>query len=317
MMGKVLSIIIPAYNVEKFIEKCINSISKQKINEELYEVIIVDDGSTDGTSRICRRLCEKNGKNIYFYSKQNGGLSDARNYGLSKASGKYVWFIDSDDYITDDSLGLIIDKLGEEKPDTLIIQSKKVLANGEISDECRYSIRAGVYGTDDYLGQLIKNPDSVIFCAQYHICRLDLIREKTILFKKGIIHEDELWTPQVLLNSKKILYLGIIAYYHVMRDGSIMHGTKIEKSGKSDICVADNLFEIYDLRKQLHLDYLYDRAVNIYLQAVWKVPKEVDDNIEKRLYLFKKSKLVKTKLKSFLYLLSPKLYIAIHKKTRE
>lgn len=91
-----ISIIVPIYNVEKYIFKCLESIVNQSFTD--FEVILVDDGSTDNSSIICNKFVTEDSRFKYFY-KNNGGLSDARNYGLNYAKGKYVVFIDSDDFI--------------------------------------------------------------------------------------------------------------------------------------------------------------------------------------------------------------------------
>ena len=101
----ILSIILPVYNVEKYIERCVESILTQ--NREDIEIIIVDDGATDGSPQICDKYAEKI-SNIKVIHKQNGGLSSARNAGMDVANGKYIYFLDSDDWITEDAIRIIL-----------------------------------------------------------------------------------------------------------------------------------------------------------------------------------------------------------------
>ena len=91
-----ISVIIPAYNVEKYLDKCMNSVLNQSFTD--FEVLLIDDGAKDSTVQLCDKYAEKDTR-VKTYHKKNGGLSDARNYGLERISGKYVTFIDSDDYI--------------------------------------------------------------------------------------------------------------------------------------------------------------------------------------------------------------------------
>lgn len=303
-----LSVIIPVYNVEKYVEKCVNSIKKQ--NSSDIEIIIVDDGSIDNSGALCENL---KSKNIIVKHKKNGGLSDARNYGLKYASGEYVWFVDSDDYIEDGSIKKIVNALKKESPDLLVIQSKIIDDFGKIKDECKYTIKNGLYNVEEYLKQMKKNPRSILLCAQYHIVKKEIIECNKLYFKKNIIHEDELWTPQVIINSNKILYSNYNIYFHYMRLDSIMHSSKREKSGRSDLIVAEELFKIFDQYSDLDLSYLKDRCTNIFLQAVWKVQEFSKVNTIKRTTPIKNSLYIKTKLKSFIYLISPKLYMIIHK----
>lgn len=100
-----ISVIIPVYNGEKYIERCVLSILNQNINTN-YEIIIIDDGSTDQTEKICKNLQKENDKCIY-YKKANGGVSETRNYGIKKARGKWIAFIDADDFVTEDYLSTL------------------------------------------------------------------------------------------------------------------------------------------------------------------------------------------------------------------
>lgn len=97
-MDKYISFIVPVYNVEDYLEQCIESLLHQNIPESQYEIILVDDGSVDLSGKICEQY-SMGYENIKCFHKENGGLSDARNYGLERAEGKYILFVDSDDYI--------------------------------------------------------------------------------------------------------------------------------------------------------------------------------------------------------------------------
>lgn len=112
-----LSIVIPVYNVEKYIEKCICSVVSQDISNEDYEVLILNDGSTDCSKDIAERYAKQN-SNVHLFNHSNMGLSATRNRGLREAKGDYVWFIDSDDWIENNCLGDILKRL-ESNPDVL------------------------------------------------------------------------------------------------------------------------------------------------------------------------------------------------------
>ena len=92
-----ISVIVPVFNTGKYIKKCLNSILSQKNVD--YEIIVVNDGSTDNSDEIIKDYVNQHQEKVKYYTKQNGGLSDARNYGITKASGDYLCFVDSDDYI--------------------------------------------------------------------------------------------------------------------------------------------------------------------------------------------------------------------------
>ena len=225
-MEKILSIVIPVYNVEKYIDRCIQSIINN-LNFEDVEVVLIDDGSKDNSAKICMKY-QKKYKNIVLFKKENGGASDARNFGIEKATGKYIWFVDSDDKI-DNCINNFLIYIKENNPDVMICQSKIVNMNEKVFDECKYSIKKGKYSSTEFMKQMKKNPKSIIFCPQYYIIRKEFITENNIYFRKGIICEDELWIPQLLLKTDNIFYNNLNIYYHYMLESSVMHSTKDEK----------------------------------------------------------------------------------------
>lgn len=305
-----LSIIIPVYKVEEYLNRCVDSILCQDTSN--CEILLIDDGSPDRCGEICEEYSEKY-NNVSTLHKANGGLSDARNYGISRAKGEYIWFIDSDDYIEDNCIQTIIERLEEYKCDVLVCQSRTVDDNGKTENEVNYSIESGLYTSEGYMEALNQNPKSIIFCAQYHICRTKFLLDNKFEFYKGIIHEDELWTPQLLLKAESIYYSGLNVYYHYMREGSIMHSDKLERSGECDLLVTKKLFDIYDKTKRSDLIYLRDHAADTFLQAIWKIPGflERKERIERALPL-KNSRYLKTRLKAVLYFVSPRLYLKLH-----
>lgn len=131
MKAPILSIIIPVYNVEKYIEECFYSVYSDEIIKNI-EIIIVDDGSTDNSPNICDKLAKHN--NTYVYHKKNGGLASARNYGYTKARGKYIVFLDSDDKVETQSLPRIIKYIDKNEKDLFFLNIKKVYPNGKTVD---------------------------------------------------------------------------------------------------------------------------------------------------------------------------------------
>ena len=112
--NELISIVVPVYNVEKYIEKCVNSITNQVYNN--LEIILVNDGSTDNSGKLCDSLSKLDDR-IKVYHKENGGLSDARNYGVERANGKYIGFVDSDDFIDSDMYKTLYDVIKRENAD--------------------------------------------------------------------------------------------------------------------------------------------------------------------------------------------------------
>lgn len=304
-----LSIIVPVYKVEKYLDRCVQSIVKQDLTE--CEIILVDDGSPDNCGKLCDEYAKCN-RNIVSIHKKNGGLSDARNVGMDKSIGKYIWFIDSDDYIAEGSISEIISLLKKNPCDVLVCQSKTVDDNKIVQDERRYTIPTGEYTSEAYMMALKKHPESALFCAQFHICNRNFIESNKFRFCENILHEDELWTPQLLLKARSIYYSNLNVYFHYMRDGSIMHSSNMEKSGKSDLFITETLRKIFDKSGRNDLQYLRDHMADTYLQAVWKVPDFFELTKWDRITPLRNSHYFKTCVKSLLYFLSPKLYLVLH-----
>jgi len=309
-MEKSLSIVIPVYNVENYLDRCLSSILKNNLDN--CEILLIDDGSTDKSAEICDMYSSKYAF-VRSFHKENGGASDARNFGISKAVGKYIWFVDSDDKITENSIIKFIEIINSNMPDVIICQSKVIDQKSEIYDECKYSIKTGCYSSEEFMVELKNNPKSVIFCPQYYIVKRSFLLNNELYFYKGIIYEDELWIPQLLINAKNIYYSNLNVYFHYMIETSVMHSTKLEKCGKSDFIVATELIKIFDKSNRGDLDFLRDRAANIFLQAVWKIPYFFKKRSNKKRSLpIKNALYIKTKLKGLLYFISPSIYIFVH-----
>ena len=303
-----LSIVIPVYKVEKYLDKCIQSIINQDISN--CEILLIDDGSPDECGNICDSYANKYWY-ISSYHKKNGGLSDARNYGINKCKGKYIWFIDSDDYIKENSISELKRIIRKDKYDVIVIQSKTIDDNNIAQDEKKYTIKKGVYSSSKYMEQLKTHPESVIFCAQFHICRKKFIDRFNLRFMKGIIHEDELWTPQLLINAHTIYYSALNIYYHYMRDDSIMHASNKKWSGECDLIVAAKLKEIFDKSGRKDLVYMRDNMVDIFFQAAWKLPDFKKRKKWNRFIPIINSYYRSTRQKALIYAFCPRLYLKI------
>lgn len=190
-----LSIIVPVYNVEKYLDECIQSIIFAY--RDGIEVILVDDGSKDNSGEICDKY-SKEYEYISVKHRENGGLSAARNTGLRLARGEYIWFIDSDDYIENDSIEVILNKIKEDK-DIIIGNYKKVSPDGDIS------FYQGFKKEDDLTikpYKYVENLGNVSYAAVRFIAKRELIINNDIFFTEGIYHEDEDWTPRILCSAK-------------------------------------------------------------------------------------------------------------------
>lgn len=208
-----ISIIVPIYNVEEFLGRCVDSIRCQTFSD--FELILVDDGSPDRCGEICDQYAQTDSR-IRVIHKENGGLSDARNAGLEIAQGQYIAFVDSDDWLAPKYLERLL--MGLQETDADICECEVYRTTGESCYES-VSTTHKVFDTVHALEQLIQD-------GQLHQYVWNkLYRRKTldnIFFAKGKTNEDEFWTYQVFGRAKRIVKISDILYNYFQRPNSIM-----------------------------------------------------------------------------------------------
>ena len=211
--NELIRIIVPVYNVEQYINNCVRSIVTQTYQK--IEIILVDDGSTDKSGEMCDTL-EKTDERIKAIHKENGGLSDARNAGIDIASGKYIMFVDSDDYIPDYAVTYLY-KLLKENSANISIGSLKMTK--ELNSEAKLTIgQTCIYGNKEAIGQLLyANLFSTSAPAKlYEKSLFDSIR-----FPVGKLHEDLYTIYRVMNRAQKVAYGSEVVYFYYHRTGSI------------------------------------------------------------------------------------------------
>lgn len=217
-----VSIIVPVYNVEKYLMKCIESIQQQ--TEEKIEIILVDDGSIDKSGEICDEYAVKDSR-IKIVHKENGGLSDARNCGLDVSIGEYVAFVDADDYVDKEYISKMKKEMLAKNCDIVQCGYKRVYQDGSMKN---FGATAKISSGKDvqrYFYEHGKSEPYVIACNKlYRRSCFDTIR-----FPVGRIHEDYATTYKIFYEASAISTIEDSLYYYVMRNGSIMQ-TENEKS---------------------------------------------------------------------------------------
>lgn len=210
-----ISIIVPIYKVEEYLERCIQSILKQTYNE--YELILVDDGSPDNCGEICDRYAEIDNR-IKVIHKPNGGLSDARNVGLEMAGGEYVVFVDSDDWLAPQYLEHLLDVAKKTGSDIVECDIIKTSNENEIA-VCESEYGSKCYKTEEALRLLVE--DSVF---HQYVWNKIYTREVigNISFEKGRTNEDEFWTYQIFGRARKVARIDVPLYFYYQRESSIM-----------------------------------------------------------------------------------------------
>ena len=227
-----LSIIIPVYNVAPYLRKCVDSVLTQDYDD--YEIILVDDGSTDESGAICdgyarnfqSPITNHQSPIIKVIHKPNGGLSDARNAGLKVATGEYVVFLDSDDYWSPNVLGVLMAQVEQEQLDVLRFNYQNVRINQNGDYEAFQPNKYPHYvdrHTDVVSGETYLNERTDY--AGYSVMHI-MRRAIVPMFKTGIHFEDAEWMPRMMLSAERVNSTPIVVYNYLMREGSISHSLK-------------------------------------------------------------------------------------------
>lgn len=213
-----LSIIIPVYNVEQYLQSCVQSVLAQTYRD--LQVILVDDGSTDSSGVLCNQLAQQDSR-IQVVRKENGGLSSARNVGLEVATGDYVAFLDSDDvYLQNDGLELLMALAHAEQTDVLLFQAVDVYSNHQsvrkAYDEAWIASHSGM----EVFHQLVCT-QSFNMSACFQIIRRELLEQHQIYFEKGLLSEDVDWSLRLWKYVQRVRAINLPMYGYQHREGSI------------------------------------------------------------------------------------------------
>ena len=268
-----LSIVIPIYGVERYIEKCLMScIQQDAVLGVEYEIICVNDGTKDRSAEIAKQIAA-NYKCVVVIDQVNGGLSAARNTGLSLAQGEYVWFVDSDDYIEENCLGRIVSYL-KDKLDILQLQYRLVYEDETPSLDIKFCQIEGIKS-----GLEVVEQGGLPAPAQFSIYRTQFLKEEGLLFVKDIYHEDVEFKPRSTYLAKRITSDTCISYNYLQRlNGSITSNFKL-KNGKDLIKVMNSLLSFADQQNMpnKYRKHLYRRigmTMNSLLFIVSQLSKE-------------------------------------------
>lgn len=301
------SIIVPVYNTEKYVKRCLDSIKSQSFKD--YEVIIINDGSTDNSSDIISKYPYK------IINQENQGLSMARNNGVKDASGEYLIFLDSDDYIEKDLLKEINNSLSN-KPDLVRYQIKEVFDNkSDINyEEIPFDNKNGVEAF-----KLITNYHFVENACIYAIKRKYYL-DNSFSFKKDTYHEDFGLIPLVIIKSKVVNSIDYLGYNYYQRTGSIMNNTDYKKTKKK---VSDMYNHYLYLSKEIDKTKLDKKYFLSFISnsLILKITELKNKDYKEVLIRLRKDRVFDNllddsfvrKIKKILIKFSPKLYYKIIK----
>lgn len=294
-----VSVIVPIYNTEKYLEECLNSLEKQTLKE--IEVILVNDGSTDGSGIIAQKYVDQNEKFILI-ERENGGLSAARNTGMGKARGRYIYFLDSDDYLVENALERLYMRAEQDDLDVLKFvaytftePSRELVwsSDGGYKYKGRYP---GIYRGTDVLQMFIDNQDTGYPSCCLILTKKEIIVKNNLQFYEGIIHEDNLFHWELLSVSERVGILNEPLYCRRIRDGSITQTPNLMNKIKS-MCisaeVADAFVRVHSLIRGKTTDW-YVMFFVYQMFAIWKnMTIEQQNSFETRGYFRRVKPIVK------------------------
>lgn len=211
-----ISVIVPVYNVEKYLDRCVESIVNQTYTN--LEIILVDDGSPDGCPAMCDFWAKKD-RRIKAIHKKNGGLSDARNVGVSISSGEYIGFVDSDDWIAPEMYERLYESIQRSNSDISACSVQMVWENSITPNRMLVQPQNLILNREDAIEALIKET-AIKAPVWYKLYNYNLLRG--ITFKKGKYHEDDYWSYQVVDRAERISIIEYLGYYYWQRVDSIM-----------------------------------------------------------------------------------------------
>ena len=318
---KKLSVIIPVYNGEKTLKRCIESVLKQK--DEDIEIIIINDGSTDASDKIVQEYKEKNPKIISYYQKKNTGVADTRNYGIKKAKGKYILFLDADDYLDIHLYGLVkqymekdIDlikfKLQREDEKRNVIET----VNGPVFEN-----KTGEEGFEELYAT-----DVLLDSPCVYVMKKDIFIKNKLEFKVGTEHEDFGLMPFVIVLAKTMISINFYGYHYVQVEGSITRNDSYEKTKKKAKDALKQYDEAlmkidrYKLNKKIAetLKIYYTNAILLKIETLEKKDqKEYIKEIRKRKMTKNiKAKNIKQLLRKMILSLNIKWYLNLRRKVK-
>lgn len=259
-----LSIVVPVYNVQNELERCVQSLINQTYRD--IEIILVDDGSTDGSGELCDSLARSDSRIIVLH-KVNGGLSSARNTGLEKSQGDWLLFVDSDDYIDLDACERFMHVASTVQTDIIVGEAVQEFKSSD-KNLLRHGLSEGrSYTATEFISIAISQRE---FYAPICFNCYSRVYWGTLKlhFAEGLLHEDMEIQPRLFLNATSLAYMARPFYHYIVRDGSIMNASNRDKRIQSMIEIYTSWKKMFDKLEDEYLQrLLYGHLGKCYLRS--------------------------------------------------
>lgn len=260
------TVVVPVYNVEEYLEKCVESILAQ--TEEDFELLLVDDGSTDGSGSLCDRISQRDSR-IQVIHQENQGLGGARNTGIKAASGDWILLVDSDDWIQPDTLEKTLEAGLREEADLVMFGFRSV-------DEQGNTLQTFLEDAPKDRGITLTERPDLLLMAPSACCRLyrrELLTRTGILFPPRVWYEDMRTTPKLLAQARQVVFLDYVGYNYLSRTGSITKNQNADRN-REILWAFDDLFSYFKdqgLFERYRQEFCYLALFHAYLTASVRV----------------------------------------------
>ena len=264
-MNEKISIIVPVYNTEAYLNKCVDSLLCQTY--ENLQIILVNDGSKDSSPQICDEYAKKD-ERVTVVHKANGGLSSARNAGLAVAQGEYIGFVDSDDHVAPETYERLYRAMREKGCDVANVMYERIDENGVTSPSAVPHKEDKIIEAQDFVRELMMHTGDVSVCTK--LFKKELF--ESVKFGEGKLNEDLLFMLEAFSHVKRVAFVGYVGYYYFIRSGSISSGygkAVIDMVGNSLTAKGVVLKSYPGLKKQVARFVLYQHMAYLLL-----VPKD-------------------------------------------
>ena len=263
------SIVVPVYNVEQYLGQCLESLQAQNYGD--YEVICVNDGSSDGSKEILSAW-EPRMQKMRVIDRENGGLSAARNTGLEAATGDYVVFVDSDDWVEPTMLSTLAESIGDEDIACFACQRTDNEATDSLPKE-------QTSGWEYYNHHALEHREIPFVCVWQRCYRRQFLLDNSLWFREGILHEDNEFTPRACLKAESIKVIPDVLYNYRVRPNSIMT-TRGLRSKESLITIGNELSELFSHESGIDKTIIYRALTQCYQMAFIDNSKDEDRQLQ-------------------------------------
>ena len=282
------SIVVPVYNVEDYLEQCLESLQAQDFQD--FEAVCVNDGSTDNSRRILAEW-EERFPQMKVIDRENGGLSAARNTGLKASTGEYVVFVDSDDWVEPTMLSRLADETNGE--DMVCFACQR-------TDNEKFDVMKREQGNGwDYFNRHALEHREVAFVCVWQRCyRRQFLLDNDLWFREGILHEDNQFTPRVCLKAQNIKVIPDVLYNYRIRPGSIMT-TRGLRSKESLVLIANELSALFEKENDIEKTVIYQALTQCYQMSFLDNSREDNAHLQQMVDWKLYRKVSRTKLRQW------------------